>query len=76
MKNECLPTLLRAIATGSNAKESRQDVILNAAADELECLRELASRLLDNDPSNPAADAVTVLDVWRKTAARVLGLDR
>lgn len=39
MKNEALPKLLRAIAAGSQAKENRHDVILNAAADELEFWR-------------------------------------
>lgn len=36
-------------------------------------LRELIACLLDNDPNDMAADAVTVLDVWRKDAARALG---
>lgn len=36
-------------------------------------LRELVACLLHNDPGDMAADAVTVLDAWRKDAARVLG---
>lgn len=36
-------------------------------------LRELVQCLLDNDPEDMAADAITVLQVWRKDAARALG---
>ena len=36
-------------------------------------LRELVTCLLHSDPADMAADAVTVLDMWRKDAARVLG---
>lgn len=72
--NDCIPKLLRAIALGSDARENRHDVIFNTAAREIELLRELVADLLDNDPNELAADGgVTVLDVWRKDAARVLG---
>jgi hypothetical protein len=37
--NESLPKLLRAIASGTQAKENKHDIILNAAADEIEQLR-------------------------------------
>lgn len=39
-------------------------------------LVELVECLLDNDPSDYAADAVTVLDVWREDAKRILGRER
>ena len=39
MKNAKLPTLLRAMASGSNAKFSKHDVLLEAAADEIEMYR-------------------------------------
>jgi hypothetical protein len=41
MENEQLPELLRAIASGTQAQENKHDIILNAAADELEELRHL-----------------------------------
>ena len=44
-----------------------------SATAEVERLRELVACLLDNDPNDMAADGVTVLDVWRKDAARALG---
>jgi hypothetical protein len=40
--------------------------------DEAERLRMLVQALLDNDPDDMAADGVTVLEVWRKEAARIL----
>lgn len=40
-RNEALPMLLRAIANGADAKASRHDIILNAAADELDELRSM-----------------------------------
>ena len=40
--------------------------------DQAERLRTLVQALLDNDPDDMAADGVTVLDVWRKEAARIL----
>ena len=43
------------------------------AADEIERLRTLIRVLVENDPNDYAADAVTVLDVWRKDAREVLG---
>jgi hypothetical protein len=39
-RNKDLPKLLRAVAAGTDAKNGRQDVIFNAAADEIERLRE------------------------------------
>ena len=45
-RNADLPKLLRAVAGGSNAKESRQDIIFTAAADEIEGLRGLAAEML------------------------------
>lgn len=36
-------------------------------------LRELIRALLENNPDDDAADGVSVLDVWRKEARRVLG---
>lgn len=36
-------------------------------------LVDLVETLLDNDPNDYAADGVTVLDVWRKDAARIVG---
>jgi hypothetical protein len=39
MMNAKLPTLLRAMASGSNAKAAQHDVILEAAADEIEAYR-------------------------------------
>jgi hypothetical protein len=44
-------------------------------ADEVERLRELVRCLVENDPNDYAADAVTVLDVWRKDARKALGLN-
>jgi hypothetical protein len=37
--NAKLPTLLRAMASGSNAKAAKHNVILEAAADEIEAYR-------------------------------------
>ena len=39
--------------------------LLIEAADEIERLRGLVRCLVENDPNDYAADAVTVLDVWR-----------
>ena len=39
-----LPKLLRAIAKGTNAQETNQDIILNAAADEIERLRTILTQ--------------------------------
>lgn len=39
------------------------------AVQEIERGRELVRCLIENDPADYAADAVTVLDVWRKDAA-------
>lgn len=39
--NEDVPHLLRAIAGGSQAKENRHDIILVAAADEIDRLRNI-----------------------------------
>jgi hypothetical protein len=36
-------------------------------------LRDLVQILIGNDPYDMAADAVTVLDVWRKRARDILG---
>lgn len=63
---------LRAYATDWRARAASIEPVLRAA-DEIERMRELVACLLDNDPNDMAADAVTVLDVWRKDAARVLG---
>jgi hypothetical protein len=41
-------------------------------AAELFELRRLVHALLENDPNDMAADGVTVLDVWRKEARRIL----
>lgn len=38
--------------------------------EEIERLRGLVRCLLENDPDDDAADGVSVLDVWRKEAAR------
>lgn len=38
-------------------------------------LRELIRALLENDPDSMAGDGIVLLDVWRKEAGRVLGLD-
>lgn len=38
------------------------------AVREVESLRDLVDCLIENDPNDSAADAVTVLDVWRKDA--------
>ena len=38
------------------------------AVREIERARDLINTLIENDPSDYAADAVTVLDVWRKDA--------
>ena len=38
------------------------------AVQEIDRARDLISCLIENDPSDYAADAVTVLDVWRKDA--------
>lgn len=38
------------------------------AVREIEQARELIDCLIENDPNDYAADAVTVLDVWRKDA--------
>lgn len=49
------------------------DTRVKALTAENRHLRGLVECLLHNDPDDMAADAVTVLDVWRKDAARVLG---
>lgn len=38
------------------------------AVQEIERARELINDMIENDPNDYAADAVTVLDVWRKDA--------
>ena len=38
------------------------------AVQEIERLRDLVNCLIENDPNDYAADAATVLDVWRKDA--------
>lgn len=38
------------------------------AVQEVERLRDLVNCLIENDPNDYTADAVTVLDVWRKDA--------
>lgn len=45
------------------------------AADEIIRLRDLVRCLVENDPNDYAADAVTVLDVWRRDARKALGMD-
>ncbi len=47
MPNEDLPKLLRASAGGTQAQENRHDIILNAAADEIEKLRRVSADLLE-----------------------------
>lgn len=47
--------------------------VCTEAADEIERLRALVECLLENDPNDMAADAVTVLEVWRREARKVLG---
>lgn len=42
------------------------------AVREVERLRDLVDCLIENDPNDGAADAVTVLDVWRKDARDLL----
>ena len=44
------------------------------AAIAIERLCDLVECLIDNDPNDYAADAVTVLDVWRKDARSALGI--
>jgi hypothetical protein len=39
-------------------------------------LRELIRVLLENDPNDDAADGVSVLDVWRKEAHRMLDVEQ
>ena len=39
---------------------------------ELQKLRAIARALIDNDPSDMAADGVTCLEVWRKEARQLL----
>jgi hypothetical protein len=50
---------------------------LAAEADKLQAenarLRRLVQILIEEDPNDMAADAVTVLDVWRKEALAALG---
>jgi hypothetical protein len=41
--------------------------------DENRRLRSLIRTLIENDPDDMAADGVTVLEVWRKEAAQMLG---
>ena len=48
----------------------------HVAADEIERLRDLIKVLLYNDPDDIAADAVTVLEVWRKEASEALGIKK
>lgn len=42
------------------------------AANAIERLTDLVQTLIDNDPNADAADAVSVLDVWRKAATELL----
>ena len=48
-------------------------VLIDEAADEIEWLRNHIRCLIENDPNDDAADAVTVLDVWRKEALERFG---
>lgn len=59
MTNKDLPALLRAIAGGSQAKKHRHDVILTAAADEIERLRQLERilRYIVNSSDNQQGSA-------------------
>lgn len=75
IRNTALPKLLRAIATGKNAKFHGHDLLLNAAADELEQLRSLVVTMLENEPDDSISDAGhVVLDLWRHEARQVLGI--
>jgi hypothetical protein len=51
--NEDLPKLLRAMASGTQAKENRHDIILEAAADEIERLKGVSNltNAHDRDPN-------------------------
>lgn len=56
---------------------TQRDVLetINLVVDQQERIEKLESLvrcLLENNPDDSAADAVTVLDVWRKDAARLL----
>ena len=53
-----------------------EDTTAYEAADEIERLRDLIKVLLYNDPDDMAADAVTVLEVWRKEASEALGIKK
>lgn len=44
-----------------------------AQAARIATLKRLVEILIENDPDDMAADAVTVLDVWRKEARAALG---
>jgi hypothetical protein len=47
--------------------------LLQDATDEIEWLRTHIRALIENDPNDDAADAVTVLDIWRKQALEHFG---
>lgn len=61
----------QADADGVMVLVSRQ--ACDEAAAELEWMRDHIRCLIENDPNDDAADAVTVLDVWRKEALERFG---
>ena len=62
-----------ALAQSSLDKPSR--VGDGIAAGKLARWRSLAQAIIENDPDDSAADAVTCLDVWRKEAADLLAMN-
>ncbi|MEO1419443.1 MAG: hypothetical protein AAFU66_00585 [Pseudomonadota bacterium] len=47
-----------------NGGPSREEMLVN-----------LVQSLLENDPADDAADGVSVLDVWRRDASRILAME-
>lgn len=76
--NRDLPKLLRAIAGGSNAKKTKHDVILLAAADELERARpegivaglEMASKFLSVTRNREQVESMIRAAIASATEAR------
>lgn len=55
------------------ASKKGAPILYGQAAIEIEHLRHLVQSLIDNDPMEYVADGgITVLDVWRKDAKRIL----
>jgi hypothetical protein len=71
-----LPKLLRAMASGTDAKEARQDVILNIAADEIERLRRRVARPVEFDGHFPVSASKVELghEVCGAKQTKVIGV--